>query len=60
MSTIKTECVHRQTFKTRDDARLEILDYIGVFYNRLRIHSALGNLSPMEFEDIMQQEAVPT
>lgn len=59
MSTIKTECVHRQTFKTRDDARLEIFDYIEVFYNRLRIHSALGNLSPMEFEDIMQQEAVP-
>jgi transposase InsO family protein len=59
MSTIKTECVHRQAFKTRDDARLEIFDYIEVFYNRLRIHSALGNLSPMEFEDIMQQQAVP-
>lgn len=59
MSTIKVECVHRQTFKARDDARLEIFDYIEVFYNRLRIHSALGNLSPMEFEDIMQQEAIP-
>ena len=59
MSTIKTECTHRHTFKTRDEARLEIFDYIEVFYNKLRIHSAIGNLSPMEYEDMMSKEAVP-
>lgn len=58
MSTIKVECVHRQTFKTRDDARLEIFDYIETFYNKLRIHSALGNLSPIEFEAMMQERAI--
>jgi transposase InsO family protein len=59
MSTIKVECIHRQTFKTRDDARLEIFDYIEAFYNKLRIHSALGILSPVEHEAMMQREAVP-
>lgn len=59
MSTIKAECIHRQPFKTRDDARLEIFDYIEAFYNKLRIHSALGNLSPVEYEAMMQREAVP-
>ncbi len=59
MSTIKVECVHRQTFRTRDDARLDIFDYIEVFYNRMRIHSSLGNLSPMEYEAMMLEEAIP-
>jgi len=59
MSTIKVECIHRRTFKTRDDARMDIFDYIEVFYNKMRIHSALGNLSPTEYEAKMQKEAVP-
>lgn len=55
MSTIKRECVHRYTFETHEQAKLEIFDYIECFYNQHRIHSALGNLSPMEFEDIMSE-----
>ncbi len=51
MSTIKSECVHRTTFETHETARLAIFDYIEVFYNRLRYHSSLGNLSPVEFEE---------
>lgn len=58
MSTIKAECVHRKTFKTRHEAKLEIFDYIECFYNRLRIHSALGYLSPLEFEVKMSEELV--
>jgi transposase InsO family protein len=50
MSTIKSECTDETTFKTREDARLAIFDYIEVFYNRIRMHSALGYLSPEEFE----------
>ena len=50
MSTIKAECVHRETFENREIAKLEIFDYIERFYNPLRIHSSLGNLTPNEFE----------
>lgn len=59
MSTIKAECTDRHYFKTREEAKLEIFDYIETFYNRLRIHSAIGNMSPIEFETIMLDEAIP-
>lgn len=49
-STLKMELVYRRDFKTRAQARNEIFDYIEVFYNRQRIHSALNYLSPTEFE----------
>ena len=55
MSTIKSECTDETTFKTREDARLAIFDYIEVFYNRIRMHSALGYLSPEEFETSMRR-----
>ncbi len=57
MGLIKAECVHARTFETRDQAAMEIFDYIETFYNRVRIHSALGNLSPEEFEARHAQEA---
>ena len=57
MGLVKAECVHARTFETRDQAALEIFDYIECFYNRVRIHSALGNLSPEEFEARHAQEA---
>ena len=50
MGLIKAECVHARTFETRDQVALKIFDYIECFYNRKRIHSALGYLSPEEFE----------
>jgi putative transposase len=50
MATIKKDCVHRHRFKTRDEARFAIFDYIEGFYNPHRRHSSLGNLSPAEFE----------
>jgi putative transposase len=59
MATIKKECVHRHTFKTRDQARFEIFDYIEGFYNTHRRHSSLGNLSPAEFERRLEQERLP-
>ena len=57
MGLIKAECVHARTFETRERAALEIFDYIEAFYNRVRIHSALGNLSPEEFEVRHMEEA---
>jgi putative transposase len=52
-ATIKKELVHRRRFSTRSEATLAILNYINYivsWYNPHRIHSALGDLSPMEFE----------
>ena len=57
MGLIKAECVHARTFETREQAALEIFEYIECFYNRVRIHSALGNLSPEEFEARRMEEA---
>jgi putative transposase len=50
-STLKLELVYRQAFETHDQARHAIFDYIEAFYNRQRIHSALGSLSPIDFEN---------
>jgi putative transposase len=50
-STLKIEMVYRTVFATRQQARLEIFDYIETFYNRERLHSSLGNQSPVNFEN---------
>jgi len=48
--TLKAElCVHEHYF-TRDQARASVFDFIEVFYNRQRLHSTLGYVSPAEFE----------
>lgn len=51
MGIIKSECVHARTFATREEATLELFEYIEVFYNRFRIHSALEWMSPEQFEE---------
>lgn len=48
--TLKTELVHQCKFKTRNDAHTAIFEYIEVFYNKKRMHSANDYLSPDEFE----------
>jgi transposase InsO family protein len=48
--TLKRELVHQQHYLTRAEARSSIFQYIEVFYNRKRHHSALGHLSPVAFE----------
>jgi transposase InsO family protein len=49
-STLKLELVYRRRFHTRAQAQSQIFDYIETFYNRQRAHSALGYLSPVDFE----------
>ena len=49
-ATLKTELIHQQTYATRQQARQSIFEYIEVFYNRKRLHSALGYQSPESFE----------
>jgi len=48
--TLKTEHVYFSRYNTRLDARTSIFDYIESFYNQHRLHSTIGNLSPVQFE----------
>lgn len=50
-ATLKTELVYFETYRTRAEAKQSIFEYIEVFYNRIRKHSALGYLSPVQFEN---------
>jgi putative transposase len=50
-SSLKTERVARKTYRTRDQARADVFDYIDCFDNPTRRHSTLGYLSPMDFEN---------
>jgi putative transposase len=47
---LKRERVNRVRYRTRDEARADLFDYIEVFYNRKRRHGYLGNISPVAFE----------
>lgn len=49
--TLKIELVHHCDYETRDDARASIFEYLEVFYNRLRSHSANGYEAPLVFEE---------
>lgn len=51
-STLKRELVHRRKYETRDQARADIFEYIEVFYNRQRRHTALDYLTPLEYATI--------
>jgi len=48
--TLKTELCEHEHYRTREQARASVFEYIEVFYNRQRLHSTLGYLSPLEFE----------
>jgi len=50
-ATLKTECFQNQNPKSRREAKLILFDYIEIFYNRSRPHSALQYQSPLEFEN---------
>ncbi len=54
-STLKTELVHDRDFPTRESAKAALFEFIEVFYNRQRRHSALGYVSPVEFEKTASQ-----
>ena len=50
-ATLKRERVKRRKYRTRDQARADIFDYIERFYNRERRHGYVGNISPVQYED---------
>ena len=49
--TLKTELIYWNVYQTREEAKRSIFEYIEIFYNRQRLHSALNYLSPVEFEE---------
>ena len=51
IATLKTELVHRRHFPDREVARSAIFEYLEGFYNRCRLHSALGYKSPVSYEE---------
>jgi putative transposase len=55
-ATLKKELVHRERFETRADAASAIFEYIEVFYNRLRLHSTIDYVSPVEYENDWHHE----
>lgn len=56
-ATLKVELVYRSRFATRDAAKRALFEYIETFYNRRRRHSALGYLSPIDFETQQRQQS---
>jgi putative transposase len=56
-AALKNELVYRTVFPTREKARRAIAEYIEVFYNRQRLHSALGYKTPLEVATEYQQNA---
>ncbi len=48
--SLKNELVHHERFRTRQEAKDKLFDYIEVFYNRSRIHSATNYFAPAEYE----------
>lgn len=48
--TLKVEQVHHQRYRSRDEARQDLFEWVEVFYNRQRCHSTLGYRSPTEYE----------
>src|SRR5215469_14143446 len=62
-ATLKTECFQNPIPKNRAQARAMLFDYIETFYNPKhpkRLHSALGYLSPLEFEKLLNHRPNPT
>ena len=55
--TLKSEWVHHRAYRTRQEARADIFYYIEAFYNRRRLHSALGYLSPDAYEELYHLSA---
>ena len=49
-ATLKKELIHHESYPTRESARQSVFEYIELFYNPRRRHSALGYLSPEQYE----------
>ncbi len=55
--TLKTELVYQNKYETRDNAKNSVFEYIEAFYNTQRRHSALGNLTIKEYQNLMSNQS---
>jgi putative transposase len=58
-ASLKTEHVHQAHFRSRQQARAAVFDYIEIFYNRQRLHSAIGYRTPAEARAVMSEVSMP-
>jgi len=56
--TLKAECVYQNKFINKQQAAVIVFEYIEIWYNRKRQHSALGYMSPTEFEEILNKQKI--
>jgi len=56
--TLKTELTYWEIYQTRDEAKGSIFEFIEINYNRRRLHSSLGYLSPVEFEEKNRKQLI--
>ena len=56
--TLKTELIYLEDFDTREHAETAVFEYIEVFYNRQRCHSANGYLAPLAYEQVLQTSGI--
>lgn len=57
-ATLKKELICGEVYRTRDEARTAIFEYIEVFYNRRRMHSLINYMTPDEFESCASKQRV--
>ena len=58
VATLKVELVHACRFPTREAAKSAVFEYLEAFYNRRRLHSSLGYVSPERFEELGSKKEV--
>ena len=56
--TLKAECVYQNKFINKQQAAIVVFEYIETWYNRKRQHSALGYMSPKEFEELLNMHKI--
>jgi len=56
-ATLKNELIYRHSWATITQVRRAVFDFIEIFYNRKRLHSSLGYLSPVDYEQTLQPPA---
>ena len=57
-ATLKRELIHGRNFRTRAEAKSAIFEFIESWYNRERLHSSLGYMSPVEFEAVNNHQSI--
>ena len=55
-ASLTKECIDRRHFKTRQEARVTIFEYLECFYNPVRLHSTLPYVSPLAFEQVSESQ----